>query len=80
MDSTGDNPREDQYINEVADLKNGDSSDDVYVFPTSFSQKRFWFLDQFDPGSPFYNIPTAVKISGDFNIEVFRRCLFEIVV
>ncbi|HHJ52914.1 MAG TPA: amino acid adenylation domain-containing protein, partial [Caldithrix abyssi] len=53
--------------------------DEVYVFPASFAQQRLWFLDQFEPGSPFYNIPTAVKIKGRLNVDVFRACLEEIV-
>jgi amino acid adenylation domain-containing protein/non-ribosomal peptide synthase protein (TIGR01720 family) len=53
-------------------------SDDVYIFPTSFAQKRLWFLDQFDQGSPFYNIPTAVRLRGKFDVDIFDRCLNEI--
>ena len=38
-------------------------------FPLSYSQQRLWFLDQMDPGSPLYYIPSRLKISGKLNIE-----------
>ncbi len=47
--------------------------------PVSFSQQRMWFLDQFEPGSPYYNIPTAVRLTGSVNVEVLTKCLNEIV-
>jgi amino acid adenylation domain-containing protein/non-ribosomal peptide synthase protein (TIGR01720 family) len=48
-------------------------------FPTSFAQQRLWFLDQFEPGSPFYNIPLAVRLQGQLDIPALRRALDEIV-
>ncbi len=53
--------------------------EDVFVFPASFAQQRLWFLDQFEPGSPFYNIPSAVRLTGHLDIGVLARCLNEIV-
>ncbi len=53
--------------------------DDVYVFPTSFGQRRFWFLDQFEPGSPYYNIPLAIRVRGDFRIDLFKQVIQEII-
>ena len=55
------------------------TSDDVYIFPTSYAQRRLWFLDQFDRGSPYYNIPTAIRITGPLDVQVLEDALNEIV-
>ncbi len=47
--------------------------------PLSWAQERLWFLDQLVPGNPFYNIPTALRISGDLDITALERCFTEIV-
>ncbi|MDZ7356796.1 MAG: amino acid adenylation domain-containing protein [candidate division KSB1 bacterium] len=47
--------------------------------PLSFAQQRLWFLDQFEPNSPFYNIPNAVRLQGELTIPVLRRTVQEIV-
>src|SRR5690606_16413955 len=47
--------------------------------PLSFAQQRLWFLDQFEPNSPFYNIPEAVRLHGPVDPAVLERCLNEIV-
>ena len=52
---------------------------ELYIFPTSFAQQRLWFLDQFEPGSPFYNIPTAVRIKGTLDIAALQDTIDEIV-
>jgi amino acid adenylation domain-containing protein len=50
-----------------------------YVFPVSFAQQRLWFLDQLEPGSPFYNLPQVISIEGNLNVDVLQRTLNEIV-
>jgi amino acid adenylation domain-containing protein len=47
--------------------------------PLSFSQQRLWFLDQYEPGSPQYNISSALRLSGELNQEALKRSLTEIV-
>jgi hypothetical protein len=48
-------------------------------YPVSFAQQRLWFLDQLEPGSDFYNIPTNIRLSGPLNVEALKRTLSEIV-
>ncbi|MCP5064554.1 MAG: AMP-binding protein, partial [Ignavibacteriae bacterium] len=58
---------------------NIEQNEDVFVFPTSYGQKRMWFMDQFEPGSPYYNIPVAFKIKGRFEQELFIKTINKIV-
>ncbi|HVR99984.1 MAG TPA: amino acid adenylation domain-containing protein, partial [Thermoanaerobaculia bacterium] len=47
--------------------------------PLSFSQQRLWFLDRLTPGSPAYNLFSAVRLRGALRVEALRRALNEIV-
>ncbi|MDF2629023.1 MAG: hybrid, partial [Symbiobacteriaceae bacterium] len=46
--------------------------------PLSFAQQRLWFLDQLEPGSPFYNIPVAWRVTGRLELPVLERSLAEL--
>ncbi|NBC46059.1 amino acid adenylation domain-containing protein, partial [Corallococcus exiguus] len=41
--------------------------------PLSFAQQRLWLLDQLQPGSAAYNIPAALRLKGQVDIESLRR-------
>jgi hypothetical protein len=41
-------------------------------FPLSFMQRIFWFLDQFEPSTPTYNLSRALKITGELDISALR--------
>ncbi len=47
--------------------------------PLSFAQQRLWFLDQMEPGSPFYNISAVVRITGKLNVPALEQSFGEIV-
>jgi amino acid adenylation domain-containing protein len=47
--------------------------------PLSFSQESLWLLHQLDPASPAYNVPAAVRISGQLDPAALARTLDEIV-
>src|SRR5579871_578475 len=49
------------------------------TIPLSFAQQRLWFLDQMEPNSPLYNVPTVVKMRGALDVEALRRALKQIV-
>src|SRR3954452_19708609 len=52
---------------------------DRETYPLSFAQQRLWFLSNFEPESPEYNIPQAFRIEGDLDREVMQRALREVV-
>lgn len=39
----------------------------------SFAQQRLWFVDRMNPGSPLYNVPVAVRLSGRLDVVQLRR-------
>ncbi|MDZ8032059.1 non-ribosomal peptide synthetase [Nostoc sp. DedSLP04] len=47
--------------------------------PLSYAQQRLWFLDQFEPNSPFYNIPIALRLVGNLNRAGLEQSLQEII-
>ena len=47
--------------------------------PLSFAQQRLWFLDQLDPGQPHYNLPLAVRLTGELDAGALTRALDAIV-
>ncbi len=49
------------------------------ALPTSFGQRRLWFLHQLNPVSPAYHIPAALEIEGDLDIGALGRTFEEIV-
>jgi amino acid adenylation domain-containing protein len=47
--------------------------------PLSFAQERLWFLDQFEPESPVYNVALAFRLSGALNVQGLEQSLSKVV-
>ena len=52
---------------------------DVFAFPVSSGQQRLWFLEQFQPGSPLYNSPVAVRLEGPLEAAVLEQAVNQII-
>ena len=46
--------------------------------PLSFAQQRLWFLDQLEPMSNAYNIPSVVRLHGPFIPSLFKQAVEEV--
>ncbi|HEY0101335.1 MAG TPA: condensation domain-containing protein, partial [Pyrinomonadaceae bacterium] len=47
--------------------------------PLSFAQQRLWFLHQLEPDSPAYNVPAAVRLTGQLNVKALEQSFNEII-
>jgi amino acid adenylation domain-containing protein len=47
--------------------------------PVSFAQQRLWLVDQLEPGNAAYNIPFAVRLTGEISVDVMERVFAEVV-
>jgi len=47
--------------------------------PLSYAQQRLWFIDQFEPNNPSYNMARAIRLNGKLDVEVLSRTFSEIV-
>ncbi|MGA9770159.1 MAG: amino acid adenylation domain-containing protein [Blastocatellia bacterium] len=45
----------------------------------SYAQQRLWFLDQLEPGSFAYNIPSAVRLKGELKLAALEQSLSQII-
>ncbi|HVG19650.1 MAG TPA: condensation domain-containing protein, partial [Blastocatellia bacterium] len=54
-------------------------SNKTYMFPSSFAQRRLWFLDQLEPNGSTYNMAAAAALTGPLNLTALRQTLNEIV-
>ena len=42
---------------------------DTFVFPASSAQRRFWFLQAWDPADVAYNVPAAFHVRGPLSLS-----------
>jgi amino acid adenylation domain-containing protein len=47
-------------------------------YPLSFAQYRLWFLNELEPESSAYNMPLALRLTGDLNMSALQKSFDEI--
>ncbi|MGK8501584.1 non-ribosomal peptide synthase/polyketide synthase [Nocardia asiatica] len=47
--------------------------------PLSLAQQRMWFINQFDPTVPTYNLPFVVRLRGQVDLAVLQSALLDVV-
>ncbi|MFI5544936.1 condensation domain-containing protein [Streptomyces sp. NPDC051815] len=47
--------------------------------PLSFAQQRLWFMQEIDPGTTLYNVPTVLRLRGDLDRGRLGRALAALV-
>ncbi|MEU7633757.1 amino acid adenylation domain-containing protein [Nocardia sp. NPDC049220] len=47
--------------------------------PLSYAQQRMWFLNRFDPTSANNNIPLAIRLSGQLDVDALRAAIRDLV-
>ncbi|WWF47882.1 amino acid adenylation domain-containing protein [Pseudomonas trivialis] len=45
------------------------------LLPLSFSQQRLWFIEQLTPGTTLFNIPFALRLSGQLDVAALHASL-----
>ncbi len=49
------------------------------IIPLSFAQQRMWVLNRLDPTSGAYNIPVALRLSGDLDTAALALALEDVI-
>src|SRR6185503_20193021 len=47
--------------------------------PLSFAQVRLWFLTQLEPENPSYNLPFALRLTGDLDVAALEKSIDAII-
>ncbi len=51
------------------------ADEELYQFPLSPAQAALWFINQFNPETPAYNIPVCVRMVGELDRNALQKAL-----
>ncbi len=49
------------------------------ALPLSFAQRRMWFLNQLEPESAYYNVPLAMRLTGNLDTDALEKTINEVI-
>nr|WP_169914817.1 non-ribosomal peptide synthetase [Rhodococcus yunnanensis] len=49
------------------------------IVPLSLAQQRMWFLNRFDTASAAYNVPVAIRLSGELDVSAVRAAVADVI-
>ncbi|HKS35991.1 MAG TPA: amino acid adenylation domain-containing protein [Verrucomicrobiae bacterium] len=52
---------------------------EVFALPVSSGQKRLWFLEQFQPDNPLYNVPIALRVEGPLDAAALEHAVNQVI-
>ncbi len=47
--------------------------------PLSLAQQRMWFLNRFDPRSSTYNLPMALRLTGELDVAALQVSIMDVI-
>ncbi|MFT3900822.1 MAG: amino acid adenylation domain-containing protein [Gordonia sp. (in: high G+C Gram-positive bacteria)] len=47
--------------------------------PLSYAQQRMWFINRLEPDLPTYNIPIALRLTGDLDVDALHAAVGDLV-
>ncbi|AIL61090.1 non-ribosomal peptide synthase/polyketide synthase [Pseudomonas alkylphenolica] len=63
----------------LAQLPIAPVSEGVQSLPLSYAQQRQWFLWKYEPASPAYHIPVALRLRGPLNFDALQAAFNDLV-
>ena len=55
------------------------SDGEVYAYPLSSGQRRLWFLEQWSPDTPAYNIAVNYRVAGPLDLDALQGAFDDLV-
>ncbi|MFH5244969.1 non-ribosomal peptide synthase/polyketide synthase, partial [Antrihabitans spumae] len=49
------------------------------LIPLSFAQQRMWFLNKYDTTSAAYNVPIAIRLEGELDVDALRIAIADVI-
>ncbi|MGA3172785.1 MAG: amino acid adenylation domain-containing protein [Chthoniobacteraceae bacterium] len=78
------NPKEEaaaggNHLSQAAPVVPAGNGPESWIFPTSFAQRRLWFIDQLEPGNTLYNVPAAYRVRGRLDPRTLERAFSQVI-